>query len=39
MPKQNNRLTRFNSDQIQTPEKKVFMYSFDEDVTFLIDQN
>ncbi|CAD8121285.1 unnamed protein product [Paramecium sonneborni] len=39
IPKQNNKLTRFNSEQIQTPEKKVFMYLFEEDVTFLIDEN
>ncbi|CAD8112883.1 unnamed protein product [Paramecium primaurelia] len=38
IPKQNNKLTRFNSEQIQTPEKKVFMYFFEEDVTFLIDE-
>ncbi|CAD8183721.1 unnamed protein product [Paramecium pentaurelia] len=39
IPKQNNRLVRFNSDQIRIPEKKVLMYSVDEEITFLIDEN
>ncbi|CAD8211389.1 unnamed protein product [Paramecium pentaurelia] len=39
IPKQNNRLVRFNSDQIRTPERKVLMYSVEEEVTFLIDEN
>ncbi|CAK94468.1 unnamed protein product (macronuclear) [Paramecium tetraurelia] len=38
IPKQNNRL-RFNSEQVRTPERKVLMYSVDEEVTFLIDED
>ncbi|CAD8126573.1 unnamed protein product [Paramecium sonneborni] len=39
IPKQNYRLMRFNSDQIRTTEKKVLMYSVEEEVTFMIDEN